>query len=47
MWFVGVDWADSKHDILVLDEAGHKLGSRQVAHTVGRTHPTERVSDLH
>jgi transposase len=47
MWFVGVDWADTKHDILVLDEAGHKLGSRQVAHTVeGLTQLKEYLTSI-
>jgi hypothetical protein len=22
MWYAGIDWADDKHDIMVLDEAG-------------------------
>jgi transposase len=34
MWFAGIDWADTKHDILVLDEKGHRLGVRQVPHSV-------------
>ena len=33
MFYVGIDWADQKHDVLALDEAGRKLGSLQVAHT--------------
>ncbi|HYU75278.1 MAG TPA: IS110 family transposase [Ktedonobacteraceae bacterium] len=33
MWFAGVDWADTKHDILVIDEAGRQIGIRQVTHT--------------
>ena len=34
MWFAGIDWADEKHDILVIDEAGQQVGTRQVKHTV-------------
>jgi transposase len=34
MWFAGVDWADSHHDVLVIDEASHQVGSCRVTHTV-------------
>src|SRR5947209_859124 len=33
MWFAGIDWADSHHDALVIDEAGVPVGSVRVAHT--------------
>jgi transposase len=33
MFYAGRDWADQKHDVLALDEAGRKLGSLRVAHT--------------
>lgn len=33
MFYAGIDWADQKHDGLMLDEAGHKLGSIHVSHT--------------
>ena len=33
MFYAGIDWADQKHDVLVLDEAGRKLGSLRVTHT--------------
>lgn len=33
MFYVGIDWADAKHDALVIDEAGHQLGSIRVPHT--------------
>src|SRR5216683_7505310 len=33
MFYAGIDWADQKHDGLVLDEAGRKLGSIRVPHT--------------
>ncbi len=34
MWFVGIDWADTSHEVAVIDEAGRLLGKRQVAHAV-------------
>ena len=34
MWYAGIDWADAKHDVLVLDEAGRQIGQRQVQHSV-------------
>ena len=33
MWFAGIDWADTHHDALVIDETGRQVGSRRVAHT--------------
>ena len=33
MWYAGLDWADSHHDIVVIDETGHHMSSRRVAHT--------------
>jgi transposase len=33
MWYVGLDWADTHHDVLVLDEAGQRVGQRRVAHS--------------
>lgn len=33
MWYVGLDWADTHHDVEVLDEAGHRVGSRRFAHS--------------
>lgn len=33
MWYAGVDWADSHHDIVVLDEMGHRLTSFRIMHT--------------
>lgn len=33
MFYAGIDWADTKHDGLVIDEAGRKLDSIRVAHT--------------
>lgn len=38
MWYVGLDWADTHHDVVVLDEAGKRVGSRRFAHShVGLT----------
>src|SRR5579885_3266553 len=33
MLYAGIDWADQKHDALVLDEGGRKLGTLRVSHT--------------
>lgn len=33
MWYVGLDWADTHHDVVVLDEAGKRVGARRFAHT--------------
>jgi transposase len=33
MWYVGLDWADTHHDVAVLDEAGKRVGSRRFAHS--------------
>lgn len=33
MWFAGIDWADTHHDIFVIDERGQKLTSFRIAHT--------------
>jgi transposase len=33
MWYVGLDWADTHHDVVVLDEAGRRLASRRFAHS--------------
>ena len=32
-WFAGIDWADTHHDVLVIDETGQQAGSLRVAHT--------------
>jgi transposase len=32
MWYVGLDWADTHHDVEVLDEAGKRVGVRRFAH---------------
>jgi len=33
-FYAGIDWSDDKHDVLVLNEAGQRVGERQVKHTV-------------
>jgi len=33
MMYAGLDWADDHHDVVVIDEAGHKLASKRVKHT--------------
>jgi len=33
MWYVGLDWADTHHDVDVLDEAGKRVGLRRFAHS--------------
>ncbi len=44
MWFTGIDWADTHHDILILEESGRQLTSFRVAHTPkGLTELTSRL----
>ncbi len=33
MWYVGLDWADTHHDVEVQDEAGKRIGARRFAHS--------------
>jgi len=33
MWYAGVDWADSHHDVVVITETSRQVASRRVAHT--------------
>ena len=33
MWYVGLDWADTHHDVEVMDEAGKRVGARRFAHS--------------
>jgi transposase len=33
MWYVGLDWADTHHDVDVLDEAGKRVGARRFPHS--------------
>jgi transposase len=33
MWYAGIDWADTKHDVVVLDDAGRQIASKRVPHT--------------
>jgi len=34
MWYVGLDWADTHHDVDVLDEQGHRVGAQRFAHSL-------------
>ncbi|MBV9709771.1 MAG: transposase, partial [Ktedonobacteraceae bacterium] len=38
MLYIGIDWADQKHDALALDEAGRKLAAMHVAHSADGLH---------
>jgi transposase len=31
-WFAGIDWADAHHEVVVIDEAGTRVGQLRVAH---------------
>ncbi len=33
MFYAGVEWANDHHDVLVIDDAAHQLGSLRVAHS--------------
>src|SRR5207237_9319169 len=33
MWYAGLDWADTHHDTLVVDEKGRQVGSLRVDHS--------------
>ena len=33
MWFAGIDWADTHHDVVVIDETGGRSGALRVSHT--------------
>jgi len=33
MWYAGIDWADTHHDALVIDESGQQVSSLRVSHT--------------
>jgi transposase len=32
-WYAGVDWADTHHDVVVIDADGQQVASKRVAHT--------------
>jgi transposase len=34
MWYAGVDWADTYHVVVVIDETGQQVAIKRVAHTV-------------
>jgi transposase len=33
MWYVGLDWADTHHDVAVLDEMGKRVGAQRFPHS--------------
>ena len=33
MWYAGIDWADTHHDVVVIDEAGRRVASTRVPHS--------------
>jgi transposase len=33
-FYAGIDWSDDKHEVVVLNEAGSRVGEREVKHTV-------------
>lgn len=33
MWFAGIDWADTHHDVVVIDQAAKRLATHRFAHT--------------
>ncbi|GLV58638.1 IS110 family transposase [Dictyobacter sp. S3.2.2.5] len=33
MWYVGLDWADTHHDVVVLDDTGKRLAGQRFAHS--------------
>jgi len=47
MWYAGIDWADEKHNVLIIDEAGHQIGKRQVKHTVEGLAELTHLSAIH
>jgi Transposase len=34
MWYVGIDWADTHQVVVVLNEQGQQVATRQIDHTV-------------
>src|SRR5947209_5357352 len=33
MWYAGIDWATDHHDVVVIDEKGHHVGSLRIDHS--------------
>jgi len=33
MWYAGLDWADTHHDVEVMDETGKRVGAQRFAHS--------------
>lgn len=38
MWYIGLDWADTHHDVEVMDEAGKRVGVRRLVHSYEGLH---------
>lgn len=48
MFFVGIDWADEKHTIVILDEISTQVASFEIPHTYdGLREFTEHLKELH
>src|SRR5215472_4422348 len=47
MWYVGIDWADEHHVVVVLDEQGQQVATKHVAHTVEGLAQLTTFSALH
>jgi transposase len=47
MWFAGVDWADTHHDVFIIDDVGRQITSFRVAHTPeGLGELTHRLAEV-
>src|SRR5215472_1961187 len=47
MWFTGIDWADTHHDIFIIEESGQKLTSFRIMHTAaGLAELTSRLETV-
>jgi len=33
MWYAGIDWADDHHDVVIIDEQGHRVAACHVTHS--------------
>lgn len=42
MWYVGLDWADTHHDVVVQDEAGRRVASRRFTHSHDGLHELQQ-----
>lgn len=47
MYFVGIDWADQKHTIVILDESSKNIASFEISHNYGGIKEfTEKLAEL-